>query len=125
MILSKSVRMSAPSLLLHAEGLMVFIAAIVLYAQQGASAWMFLLLLLAPDVSALGYVANPRLGSLTYNAVHTYLAPALLVAFSLPTGFTFGVHVAIIWVAHIGMDRAFGFGLKYATRFKDTHFDHL
>jgi len=29
--------------------------------------------------------------------------------------------LAFIWLAHIGMDRLFGFGLKYPTDFKDTH----
>jgi hypothetical protein len=27
----------------------------------------------------------------------------------------------VVLVAHIGMDRLSGFGLKYATGFKDTH----
>lgn len=32
-----------------------------------------------------------------------------------------GVELALIWTAHIGFDRLLGFGLKYATGFKDTH----
>jgi len=32
---------------------------------------------------------------------------------------------ALIWLAHIGFDRALGFGLKYPTHFKDTHLQHV
>jgi hypothetical protein len=36
-----------------------------------------------------------------------------------------GLQLALIWFAHIGLDRAMGFGLKYATVFNDTHFQHI
>ena len=29
--------------------------------------------------------------------------------------------LALIWIAHIGLDRAIGYGLKYASGFKETH----
>ena len=29
--------------------------------------------------------------------------------------------IAFIWTAHIGMDRALGYGLKYPSAFGDTH----
>ena len=35
------------------------------------------------------------------------------------------VQVALIWLAHIGMDRALGYGLKYETAFKDTHLERV
>jgi hypothetical protein len=31
----------------------------------------------------------------------------------------------LIWTAHIGVDRLLGFGLKYPTRFHDTHIQRL
>ncbi|KKB35215.1 hypothetical protein QY97_01956 [Bacillus thermotolerans] len=33
--------------------------------------------------------------------------------------------VGLIWSAHIGMDRAIGYGLKYSTHFKDTHLNRV
>ena len=33
--------------------------------------------------------------------------------------------VALVWFAHIGMDRALGYGLKYDTDFKDTHLGRI
>jgi Domain of unknown function (DUF4260) len=32
---------------------------------------------------------------------------------------------ALIWLAHVGADRALGFGLKYPTLFKDTHLQRV
>jgi len=32
-----------------------------------------------------------------------------------------GVAISLIWIAHIGIDRVLGYGLKYPTAFKDTH----
>ena len=69
----------------------------------------------------LGYVVNVRLGSLTYNAVHTYLGPLLLAAYGFGLGHQTLLWLSFIWIAHIGFDRMLGYGLKYPTRFKDTH----
>lgn len=116
---------SLPRLLLHIEGFAVLLASIALYAHLGANGWSFALLLLVPDTSMIGYLVNTRLGSLTYNAAHTYTLPLALGTISLLAGWQPGVQLALIWMAHIGMDRAIGYGLKYPTSFQDTHFSHL
>jgi hypothetical protein len=108
-------------LLLRLEGAAVFAAAVWAYAALGASWWLFALLLLVPDVSMLGYLAGPRVGAWSYNAAHTYLFPAALAAVSLLSGWTFGLALALIGVAHIGMDRTLGYGLKQPSGFHDTH----
>ncbi len=80
--------------LLRLEGAAVATGAIGLAIVRGESLLWFALLFLAPDLSMLGYFGGRRLGSLTYNAVHTYLAPgALLVA-----GLYLGVGVAVFGV---------------------------
>jgi hypothetical protein len=116
---------SLPKLLLHLEGVVFFLGAIALYATQGGSWVAFVLLLLAPDLAMVGYLVNPRVGSYAYNAVHTYAAPAALAALSLAGQWPVGVQVALIWFAHIGMDRVLGFGLKYPTEFKDSHLQRV
>ncbi len=35
------------------------------------------------------------------------------------------VQLALIWLAHVGVDRALGYGLKYETVFKDTHLQRV
>lgn len=116
---------SLPHLLLRLEGLTIFIGAIALYASQGYSGVAFALLLLVPDVSAGGYLVNPRIGALVYNLIHSYPLPALLITLGLALSAPVAIQVGLIWFAHIGMDRLAGYGLKYATAFKDTHFQRV
>ena len=101
--------------LLRIEGLAVLGAASILYAATGASWWLFVALLFVPDVSMAGYLAGPRAGAALYNAGHSYLGPILLWALSPQAA-----PIALIWGAHVGMDRALGYGLKGAS-FAETH----
>ena len=108
-------------LLLRAEGLLVGVAAIAVYTWLGASWWLFAALILAPDLSAFGYMRGPRAGAAWYNAAHTYVAPAV-VGLAGPFGhLPLLPAVALIWTAHIGLDRAMGYGLKLPGGFKVTH----
>jgi hypothetical protein len=117
--------LNLPAILLRLEGAAVFFGAIVLFIRQDASGLLFGLLLFAPDLSMVSYKINPRVGSWMYNAVHTYALPAILIALAFAAGWTLGIHIALIWFAHIGMDRVLGYGLKYPTAFKDTHLQRV
>lgn len=106
-------------LLLRVEGLLVLAGALVLYARGGHS-WMLLaLLFLAPDLSFAGYLAGPRVGAAAYNALHSYVGPILAALLAVLTGRP--PVLALVWFAHIGFDRALGYGLKYASGFGATH----
>ncbi|MGB8324969.1 MAG: DUF4260 domain-containing protein, partial [Candidatus Acidiferrum sp.] len=85
----------------------------------------FLLLFLWPDLSMLGYLLSVRVGSTLYNLVHTYVFPLALVAIAMATQRPQLLPLALIWISHIGFDRALGFGLKYPTFFKDTHLQRV
>jgi hypothetical protein len=113
--------LARPAALLRAEGMTMLLGSALLYWLHGGSWWLFLLLLLAPDASMLGYLAGPRFGAAAYNAFHSYPLPAALAAFGLLGGFHLALAVALVWFAHIGMDRAVGYGLKYPSAFGDTH----
>ncbi len=81
----------------------------------------FALLFLVPDLSMLAYLAGPTGGRLNYNLAHTYafaLAPCLP---DLRRSGSAAMAGGLIWIAHIGLDRALGYGLKYPTGFGDTH----
>jgi hypothetical protein len=73
----------------------------------------------------VGYLLNPKLGSRLYNVVHTDVLPAALAASSFALHRTSPLAFALIWLGHIGLDRALGFGLKYPTFFKDTHLQRV
>ena len=111
----------APLLLLRVEGAALAVTAVAAYAQFGPSWWLFALLLLVPDLSMLGYLASPRVGALVYNALHTTLGPLALLLVGALAGGTMTVAVALIWLAHVGLDRALGYGLKYPDGFGHTH----
>ena len=111
--------------LLRLEGLAVFAAAVFAYAFIGGSWPLFALLLLAPDLAMIGYRFGLAVGAAAYNAVHTYLAPAALGAAGLALGAPTMQALALIWIAHIGLDRALGYGLKYATGVGDAHLGRI
>jgi hypothetical protein len=110
-----------PKLLLRMEGAAALAVATYAYAQFGNGWGLFAMLFLVPDLSMLGYLANPRIGAVTYNFGHSYLSPAALAFAGLVTGMPMLFSVALIWIAHIGFDRAVGYGFKYPTAFKHTH----
>ena len=87
--------------------------------------WIVPVLLFVPDVSMAGYARSSRLGATLYNAGHSYLAPAALGAVATTAGAPLWQGVALVWFAHIGMDRALGYGLKYPTDFRDTHLGRI
>ncbi|MHB1248731.1 MAG: DUF4260 domain-containing protein [Polaromonas sp.] len=106
---------------LRLEGLAVLIAALLAYSRFGSGWGAFALFFLVPDISFFCYLAGSRVGAVSYNMAHSYIgAIACLV-----TGFFFTVPIlssaGIIWCAHIGFDRALGYGLKYSAGFRFTH----
>ena len=110
-----------PNLVLRAEGAMLLAASVAGYAQTGAGWGLFALLFLVPDVFMLGYLRGPRLGSVVYNVGHSTILPFGMIGLGLMLPGTRVLPVGLIWLAHVGFDRAVGYGLKYASGFKQTH----
>jgi hypothetical protein len=70
----------------------------------------------------VGYLKDKELGALLYNLVHNYALALLLTALGVLIANNNTVSlIGIILIAHVGLDRALGYGLKYSTNFKDTH----
>jgi len=110
---------------LRLEGVAAFAAGVALYLSMGGN-WLLLVpLLLLVDVSMVGYLAGPRAGAVGYNLAHNW-APGLAV---LAAGVALDVRwillAGAVLVAHVGMDRVAGYGLKYPTGFKDTHLGRI
>ena len=110
-----------PRMLLRIEGASIFAIAIVLYARLSETWWLFAILFLAPDLSFFAYLAGARVGAIAYNAVHTLAGPILLALAGLFVPYEPAIAVALIWLAHCGIDRALGYGLKYEAGFGFTH----
>jgi hypothetical protein len=117
--------LTKPRWLLHLEGAGILALTLILYRAGHFHWWLFALLLLAPDLFMLGYLVNPKIGAAIYNLVHTSAVPILLLGVAIAAPLPALEPYALIWLAHIGMDRMLGFGLKYPTRFQDTHLQHV
>jgi len=107
------------------EGAALFVLCLYFYHLVGAGWGLFLLLFLWPDLFMLGYLRNTSLGASLYNFAHIEAFPMLLAGVSYAQHRSTLLAFALIWLAHIALDRALGFGLKYPTVFKDTHLQRV
>lgn len=98
---------------------------IAAYLSLGGEPLILIPALLAPDLSALGYVAGPRVGALTYNLVHNWALASLLALGGYVSGEVWPFLAATVIAAHVGWDRALGYGLKLPTGFGDTHLGRI
>ena len=106
---------------LRLEGLFALAAFVTAYWFVGGNWWLFAALLLAPDLAFLGYAAGEKTGAKIYNFVHTYTHPMIVGAIGWFGGIPLLVEIGLIWGAHIAMDRALGYGLKYPGLEGQTH----
>jgi hypothetical protein len=115
-----------PILVQRVENAAIAVVVLIAFAASDLGWWWLLVLFLAFDLSALGYLAGPRLGATAYNAVHNYTAPALLTTLWLlleraGTDLSWMAVVAGSWAFHVAVDRALGYGLKHPDGFGHTH----
>jgi Domain of unknown function (DUF4260) len=108
---------------LRLEGLALLLA--VLYGYVKVShfeAWgLCIFLLFLPDISIIGYAVSTRVGAILYNLAHSLILPLFVFSVWLASPRRIILYFALMWLAHVGMDRALGYGLKYDDDFKHTH----
>jgi hypothetical protein len=90
-----------------------------LYA--GEPWWLYLVWLLAPDLSMIGYAFGPRVGAFTYNLAHHQGVAVLVIALGAGLHHPQLLFAGWVLLGHSAMDRIFGYGLKYPDAFKHTH----
>ena len=112
-------------LILRLEALALFVGGVVVFLQLNGHPLWLLPLLLAPDVSMIGYVGGPRLGAITYNLLHNLVVAILALGVGWFAAVAPLALAGAILVAHVGMDRALGYGLKLPTDFRDTHLGRI
>ncbi|MET4216812.1 hypothetical protein ACVWWG_008297 [Bradyrhizobium sp. LB7.2] len=113
------------NIVLRLEGLTLFVGMVMLYWTWDGSWAVFALLFLVPDLSFLAYLADAKFGALVYNAAHSYMAPVALMTLGFGFASPLTLSIALIWLAHIGLDRTLGYGLKYAAGFGFTHLGRI
>ncbi len=114
---------SLPTTFQRVENISIALLSLLIYARLGFAWYWLPVLFIMFDLSALGYVINTRVGALTYNAVHNYLAPVglLLIGYAVSYTPTWMFLVCLVWIFHIAADRVMGYGLKYPDGFGHTH----
>ncbi len=111
--------------ILKLEELAMFALGIFMYGLLGYPWWLFLVLILTPDIGMLGYLFNPRLGAIGYNILHHKGIAILLYFFGMYLSFPVIEMIGVILFTHSSMDRIFGYGLKFDKGFKYTHLGEI
>jgi hypothetical protein len=106
---------------LQVEGVALLIGAFVAYPNTKESWWLVAIFLFAPDLFATGYLLGNRVGAFFYNVSHATILPMTLAGFGLLRHDSLAVAIGLVWLAHVGLDRALGYGLKYNDNFQHTH----
>lgn len=114
-----------PKRILQIESALFFLISLYLFSLREQSWLIFILLLFTPDISMIGYLKNKKIGTIVYNLIHNYVLAIVLVILGNFTPHDWMVTLGIILFAHVSLDRALGFGLKYKSDFKDTHIQKL
>ncbi len=118
-------KFNLPKWLLHLEGGAVALLSIWFYSIHSGDWLLFFILILSPDLTFIAYAGGKTIGAFFYNLLHSYVGPAILLAIYWLTNDPLLLSLALIWTAHIGLDRTIGYGLKYPTDFKDTHLNRV
>jgi len=111
--------------ILRVESAAVGLFGIVAYLWLGGPPLVLIPALLAPDLSAIGYLAGPRVGAVTYNLVHNWAFAVAFALLAVVIDSVWPMVVATAVAAHVGWDRALGYGLKLPTGFLDTHLGRI
>ena len=99
----------------------MFFLSIYLFNQLHFAWWWFALLLLAPDLSMVGYLLNNKIGAICYNIFHHKAVAIIFYITGLYLHNETLQFAGLILFGHASMDRMMGYGLKYSEGFKFTH----
>ena len=97
----------------------------LVWQSQGGELLPFVPLMLVPDVGMLGYLRGNHVGAITYNLLHNWFVGGIVLGLGWWAGIPLLTMAGAVLVAHTGIDRVMGYGLKYPTSFKDTHLGRL
>jgi Domain of unknown function (DUF4260) len=93
---------------LRLEGLAAFGAGLALFGASGGNWLLVVPLLLLPD-----------------NLIHNWVPGIAVLGIGVWLGSPVIILAASILIAHVGMDRAVGYGLKLPSSFHDTHLGRM
>jgi hypothetical protein len=98
-----------PRLWLRVEAAALLTGALIAYSTTGQHWWLVPVVVLLPDLAMTGYVG------------HATPVPALVIGLGWWQHRPLVLGLGLVWLAHIGLDRLMGYGLKYDDHFQHTH----
>ena len=117
----EGVVVGAPRRWLSLEGLVLLAGTLIAYGALGQPWWLVPAGILVPDIAMAGYLTGTRPGARLYNLAHATLLPAVMLGAGYWQADRLAEALALVWLAHIGLDRLLGMGLKYSDHFTHTH----
>lgn len=117
--------MEHPILMQRIEAGFLLIASVFLYFHLNFNILYFVPALFLIDVFMAGYLLGKDVGAYVYNLGHSFIIPSVLFIIGVPAANDLLIGLGLIWVAHIGIDRALGYGLKHKSAFTDTHLGRI
>lgn len=113
------------SIILRIEGFCLLLGALALYEYFSSDWKQFSYLVFLPEISYLGYLIGRKTGAITYNILHSYLFPIILliIAFNMNQQQVFPY--LLIWIVNISFNRSLGFGLRYFNSLSYTHLGRI
>lgn len=107
------------------EGGIIFASALYFYLASSLDIWWFIIFLFSVDITMIGYLVNKSLGAYIYNLGHSFVLPGSILVGGYYYESNITVALSLIWIAHIGLDRALGYGLKLTSGFRETHLGRI
>ena len=111
--------------LLKIEELFLFGLALFLFSRLDYGWGWYALLFFAPDLSMVGYLMNPHIGSWTYNLIHHKGVAVALYVFGSLLFVPWLMLAGTVLLGYSSLDRVFGYGLKYPDAFENTHLGRI
>ncbi len=99
----------------------MFVASLYFYHHLQFNIWLFVLFLFSIDIFMIEYLKDNKIGAYAYNLGHSTIIPLILLILGTMGSNRLLLASGLIWLAHIGWDRAFGYGLKFEDDFNHTH----
>ncbi len=111
--------------LIKLEEFFLFGLALFLFSSLDYSWGWYALFFFAPDLSILGYLANPEIGSWTYNLIHHKGVAVALYVLGHLLSVPWLIFAGTVLLGHSSLDRVFGYGLKFPDAFQNTHLGRI
>ena len=112
-------------ILLKLEEWAMLLLSIVLLWNSNASWYWYLLVLVAPDLSMVGYMAGNKTGAALYNLFHHKGLAIVLLLLGIYLNNELLQKIAVVIFGHASLDRALGYGLKRQEGFTFTHLGRI